>query len=197
MTLAAAVLFAVGITSFRDRRFRTIGGSAVLAVSLLSLLGGGSWDRNAHISRELLAYVQAHPAKRFITDYHTLNEMYVLNQVESIPNVVTTDHIRPSQLLDRKAVRLAAADVGQCDEILVNPLNLARTPHFAEFVRLHAGDLRHKSTPQHRMICLLVPPLRDYSWSVRKPAAQVFECLETDPSRLAYSRSEETSRRSP
>jgi hypothetical protein len=185
-----AVLFATIMATHRHRALRAVTGSAVLAVSLLNLMGSGSWGQNVTISRELLSYAKAHPTMRFVTDYHTLNEMYVLNGVRPVTNVVTTDQVKPSQLLDCRAIRIAAADIRRCDAILLNPLNTARTPEFDELARRHTGRLRHETTPTYRMICDLLPPLRSQAWAVRKPPARVFACRGAADARLTWADSE-------
>ncbi len=158
-------------------------GGVVLAVCVLNLLGSGSWGQNVHISRELLAYAGQHPQRMFVTDYHTLNEMYMVGGLTTLPNVATTDDVRPSKLLDHSARRIPATDLAKCDDILVNPLNLGRTPAFEKHMRGRVGRLRFETPASYRMICDLLPPLRRYPWSVRKPPARVFECLGKDSPR--------------
>ena len=184
LTFALALLFApLVITRLRGWRSPVTGG-AVLAVCVLNLSGSGPWGQNVHISRELLAYVERHPEKRFITDYHTLNEMYVVGGLKTLPNIVTTDDLHASRLLDREAVQIAAGDLVKDDEILVNPLNVARTPHFQKFLQAHTGGLLYETTSTHRMISALFPPLRDHPWSIRKPPARVFACAHFDRLRI-------------
>ena len=96
-----------------------------------------------HVSKELLAYVRGHPQMQFVTDYRTLNEMYVANGVRTIPNVATTNDIKPSRLLDSRTVRLSPDEVGACDAILVNPLNVDRPTTFKSVIRSNGARLRY------------------------------------------------------
>ncbi len=180
-SLAVVLLFAIVVTMSHYQRFSKAAGSAVLAICVLNLLGSGSWDQNTHVSSELLSYVHRHPQMRFVTDYHTLNEMYAANGMKTVPNVATTEDIPRSRLLDRQAALLVADGADQCDAILVNPLNLARTPEFASYVRRHGGRLRFETKPTYRRICLLFPWLSERPWALRKPPAQVFECKSPGP----------------
>lgn len=176
-SLALAVLFASVVTIHPGRRLPRVVGPAVLAACVLNLLGSGTWDQNVHVSKELLAYVRCHPQMNFVTDYHTLNEMYVANGVRTIPNVATTDDVKPSRLLDSRAARLSADEVGACDAILVNPLNVDRTPAFTEVILKHGDRLRYETQPTYRRICWLAPWLRNQPWGLRKPPARVLDCV--------------------
>ena len=148
-------------------------GAAVIGLSVLNLLGGGSWGQGAKVSKELLGYVRRHAERRFVTDYHTLNEMYALNGVALPPNLATTSDVPRSRLLDPSAPRLSQGDLIPGDALLLNPLNVARTPGFAALSEACAGPTLLETEPRYRRICLLVPPLRDLSWSLRSPSARV------------------------
>ena len=179
LTLAVAVLFGATLGArFMFRRpgieflRRRVFGPAVLGICLLNLLGSGSWGQNVKISRELLDYVTANPSKRFLTDYRTLNEMYLLGGVSHLPYVAAGPTNR-SRLLDRDATIAQQPHPLDFDEILINPLNLRRTPAFANFVEINSGELRLETTPAYRPICELFRPLRRFAWAVRKPSARV------------------------
>ena len=148
-------------------------GPLVVTVCLLNLLAGGSWGQNARISRELLDYARAHPGIRFLTDYRTLNEMHILNGVQSLPNVATSGDAARFRILDPGAPFAWPIDLPDYDEILINPLNLEKVPEFAALVESSGGELRFQTTPAYRPICRLVRPLRRFAWAVRKPPAQV------------------------
>jgi hypothetical protein len=180
LTVLTVLAFACMMTTISRQWLRSVAGGGILGACVLNLLASGSWGQNMGISRELSGYARQRAEVRFVTDYHTLNEMYVLNEFAPLRNVVTLDAVRPSQLLDGRAVRVNAGEVGVGDAILVNPLNLTRTPHFAAFVGSHAGIACYESTTGQRLIAALIPPLRGYEWSVRKPPARVYLCANVD-----------------
>ncbi|MCH7703998.1 MAG: hypothetical protein IIB61_02710 [Planctomycetes bacterium] len=168
-----AGMFAVGVAGRRRSWMSMVAGATVIATFMLNLLCGGSWGQNAKISRELLAYTRDHPGRRFVTDYHTLNEMYILNGVESVPNVATIDTIPRSRLLDGSAERVPPSEAAHYGALLINPLNVARTPGFAVFSAEYGGRTVFETEPRYRHICTLLPPLRGLPWAIRKPGARV------------------------
>ena len=180
LTLPVSILLASAVVTTRRRALARLGGTVVLAICLLNLAVSGSWGQSVQISRELLAYAADHPQTRFITDVQTLNEMYVLNGMQLPANVVTTDTCKRSQLLNRGVPRLSEAQLKAGDAILANPLNTARRPDFAAFIGRHAGRKRYETQPAYRMIGSCLPPLRAYPWLLRKPPAQVLDCLGTN-----------------
>jgi hypothetical protein len=173
-TLAVAVFFGLAVARARRPVTASLAGVAVLGIGLLNLAGSGSDGQNVRISRELLAYANQHPGWRFVTDYHTLNEMYLIGGLTTPANVATTNDMIPSQLLDSGARRLAPDEALTCDAILDNPLNRARTPQFEAWLKDSAGALLHQTEPAYRSACEVLPALQRFSWSVRKPAARVF-----------------------
>ena len=172
LVLALTVLFGATMGGRFVLRAR-VPALAVLAICLFNLLGGGSWGQSARISRELLDYAQAHPEKRFLTDYRTVNEMHVLNRVQTLSNVATTGEAARYRLLDPDAPFAWPVDLPNYDEMLINPLNLNKAPPFAKLVESLGGDLRFQTTPAYRPICQLFRPLRRFDWAMRKPPAQV------------------------
>ena len=185
LTLAVALLFGsaiairstLGSAAAEFLRMRVLG-PLVVTVCLANLLCGGSWGQNGRISKELLHYARSRPHTRFLTDYHTLNEMHVLNGVQSLPNVATTGDAARFRMLDREAPFAWPIDLSGYDEILINPLNLRRAPAFAALVESSSGDLLLETATVYRPICRLLPPLRRLAWSVRKPGARAvtFSC---------------------
>ena len=180
LMLAVSILFGSILASARRRLLALIGGVAVLAICPFNLAASGSWGQSVQISRELLAWATSHPQTRFVTDFHTINEMYVLGGMQLPPNVVTLDNDKRSHLIDRDATRISVSKLQPSDCILDNPLNTRRTPSFAAFRQAHADTLQHQSQPTYRMICQVVPYLRHYEWSVRKPPARVLSCVVND-----------------
>ena len=175
---SVAILFACAVVASRRRVVGVGAGLVVLGVCVLNLMGSGSWGQNVETSRELLAYAEAHPQTRFITDVNTLNEMYIINRLRTPANVVTLDDRDPGRIIDPAAfaARVTQADLKAGDEILVNVLNHRRNPDFAAFVAARAGGRHYQTQPVYRTICRLVPPLRAYSWAIRRPAARVCAC---------------------
>ncbi len=175
LILPVAVLTAHAICTRRRPKQVAVAAATVLGICLVNLLGSGSGGQNVQVSRELSAFAAAHPQQRFVTDYHTLNEMWAVNELRLPPNVVALDCTHWSQLLDRSAVRISPNQADQYDGILVNPINAARLPAFAQFVRTHAGAMTFETSPSYRDVCAIIPSLRRYAWSLRKPPAQVYE----------------------
>lgn len=195
LTLAMTLMFGATITAYPALRtyapnfLRTrVLGPFVVMVCLLNLLASGSWGQNARISRELLDYARAHPDTRFLTDYHTLNEMHILNDVQSLPNVATFGDAIRFRILDPGAPFASPNDLSDYDEILINPLNLEKTPAFTKLVESSGGELRFETEPAYRPICRLLPPLRRFTWAVRKPPARVVVfSFHTVPDTIAVS----------
>lgn len=183
MTLAITVLCAWFIVSQPRRWMRLATAAALLGVCIVNLAAGGSWSQSVEVSRELLAYARQRPDQRFVTDYHTLNEMFILSGVESVPNVATIFDDKPVRLLDGHAKRLGGRAAGTRD-VLVNPLNVARTPDFAAFLGGQNRLVVFETQPQSRLICRWIPSLRDKPWAIRKPAAQVLAAPKDQPTRL-------------
>jgi hypothetical protein len=76
------------IRSVCARRGVVLAGIALLlAVHVACLAAGGRWGQTVDVSRELLVYASSHPECGFLTDYQTLNEMYVLNGFRLPENV--------------------------------------------------------------------------------------------------------------
>ena len=183
MTLAIAILCAWLIANQPRRWMRLATAAALLGVCVVNLAAGGSWSQSVEVSRELLAYARQRPDQRFVTDYHTLNEMFILSGVESVPNVATIFDDQPVRLLDGHAKRLGGRAAGTRD-VLVNPLNVARTPDFAAFLGGQNRLVVFETQPQSRLICRWIPSLRDKPWAIRKPAAQVLAGDQDPPVRL-------------
>ena len=180
LTLALTLMFGASIaarpalrTYAADFLRVRVLGPFVVMVCLLNLLASGSWGQNARISRELLDYTRAHLGTRFLTDYRTLNEMHVLNHVQTLPNVATTGKAARYRILDPRAPFAWPIDLKDYDEILINPLNLEKNPAFAALAESSGGELRFETTPAYRPICRLLRPLRRFAWAVRKPPARV------------------------
>ena len=178
LLFSVAILFACAVVASRRRPVGVGVGLAVLGVCVLNLMGSGPWGQNVEISRELLAYAKAHPQTRFVTDVNTLNEMYIINRLRTPANVVALDERDAGRIIDPAAfaARVTQADLKPSDEILVNVLNHRRNPDFGVFVAARAGGTHYQTQPVYRTICRLVPPLRAYSWAIRRPAARVCEC---------------------
>ncbi len=172
LTLPMTVLFAAAVARARHRRAAIAGGVAVIAVCAVNLAASGSWGQSAVISGELLEYARHHPQLRFVTDFRTLNEMYVLNGMKQPGNVVAAA-CRRSELLDPALPRIRRAEMRPDDHLLENPLNTERVPPFAALVNAHGGELEYGSQTSHRLICRLIPPLQRFDWSVRKPPGRV------------------------
>jgi hypothetical protein len=185
LAVAVAVLFATVLVEEHRRRLATVLGGGIIGLCVFNLLAGGPWGQNVTISQELLTYARNHPEKRFVTDYHTHNEMYIIGGVKTLPNVAVFHEGSASQLLDRDVVRVCESEVDAYDEILANPLNVVRTCAFAAFLEESAGQQRYATRPAYRRICLLVPPLRDYPWALRKPPALVYACVPSDRKHIA------------
>jgi len=178
LLFSVAILFACAVVASRRRLVGVGVGLAVLGVCVLNLMGSGPWGQNVEISRELLAYAKAHPQTRFVTDVNTLNEMYIINRLRTPANVVALDDRDAGRIIDPAAfaARVTQADLKPSDQILVNVLNHGRNPDFGVFVAARAGGTHYQTQPVYRTICRLVPPLRAYSWAIRRPAARVCAC---------------------
>ena len=149
----------------------------MIGVCAANLLGSGTWGQNVKISRELLQYAAQHSSDRFLTDYRTLNEMYMLNGMASPPNVASTNYGNHFRLIDREARRAAERNASRFDGVLLNSLNLERASNFHELLAAHCGELLYETPPIYRAICMLAPPLRRLAWAVRKPPAQVYRLV--------------------
>ena len=189
LTLALAVLFAVVVASRRHWWASTTGASCVVAICVANLMSSGTWGQNASVSAELLSYVHAHPHTRFLADYRTANELYILNGVQPVEGVAVLADGHTSRLLEpatRVVQPAAAAEL--VDEILVNTLNVKSSPEFAAFLDRRGGDVTFKTRPKYRAIAILFRPLMDHSWAVRKPPAIVRACRALSGDRVAVSR---------
>jgi len=156
----------------------TMSTAAGLVLSnVLVLAASGSWGQSVEISRELLDYVRDHPDQSFVADDRTLTEMYVLHTFEMPPNIYRISTAsRPAfgraSVVDSEM--LAAAEV----LVLENPLNTAREPGFAAFLKTHSGRLQYESDARCRMICRVVPPLQQYAFALRKPPGRVLSSVQ-------------------
>ena len=182
-TLAIAILCAWLIASQPRRWTRLATAAALLGVCIANLSASGSWSQSVEVSRELLAYARQRTDRSFVTDYHTLNEMFILSGVESVPHVATIFDDKPVRLLDGHAKRLGEHEAAERD-VLVNPLNVARTPQFAAFLQKQDRRVLFETQPQSRLICRWIPALRAQPWATRKPAAQVLAGIKDQPTRL-------------
>jgi len=188
LTPAVAVLFAVLIGTRRSWWLSSTAISCVFAICVLNLMGGGPWGQNVRVSEELLAYVEAHPNKRYLADYRTLNEMYVLNGVRHVDNVVGIEDGHGSRMLDRSTALLdedvAATSI---DGVLVNVLNLPHAAPFERFLGQYGGDVVYHTNAGLRRICYLVPALREHRWALRKPPAIVRACRTSNGGQVTVS----------
>jgi hypothetical protein len=173
LVMPSAVLFAVVMVEARHRRLVRSLGIVSLLVCAALLNTGGVWGQNIKISRELLAYVLQHPEQHFVADVHTMNEIYVLNGLKTPPNVAGTSDAGRTHFIDSDARRILSLDVGSCDAILINPLNVERRPSFAALIQSHLGPVLYETTTTLRPLCRLVPRLAHSPWAVCKPAARV------------------------
>lgn len=173
LVLPVAVLFATLMVEARHRSLLQPVGVVSILACLTILNAGGSWGRSVQISRELLAYVQTHPHQQFVADVHTMNEIYVLNGLKTPPNLFGTSDAVKAHFIDADVRRMLTPEVGTCDAILINPLNVERRPSFDALIRSHLGPIQHETPCQLRPICRLLPSLATSSWAVRKPAARV------------------------
>ncbi len=185
LTLALSALFAVLIATRRNWWVPTTVVSVVITICVANLMGSGPWGQNARISEELLEYVRSNPQTRFLADYRTANELYILNGVRSVKNVVVLDDGHRSRLLDKSSVWVdfAVADE-RVDEILVNKLNMGKSPEFVSFVERSGGAVTFQTLPQYRTVAMFIRPLMDHPWAVRKPPAIVRECRDNGTSRV-------------
>jgi len=182
LTLALGVLFAVLVGARRRAWPTTALVSCVLAVCVLNLMGSGRWGQNVRVSQELLAYAGRHPDQTFVTDYRTLNELYVLNGVRRAMNVVGLSDDHTSRLLDATQPLVTDGEaVRTVDGILINALNQRHTRAVRAFVDRFAGPVMYETAPAYRRICMLIPPLREHPWSLRKPPAVVRTCRREPP----------------
>jgi hypothetical protein len=171
--MPVALVFAAVMVEARASRLIQAGGVAAIAACLLLLTLTGSWGQNVHISQELLQYALQHPEQRFITDVHTANEIYVLNGLHTPSNVAGTMDFGRSHYLDKAVALVPDITARSGDAVLINPLNVDRTPSFAAMANPHLGCIEHQTTAGYRKICEWIPPLREKPWSVRKPPARV------------------------
>jgi len=99
--------------------------------------------------------------------------MYVLNGLRTPANVLATPHARLRRRMDPGVTCMPAQGPWPADAILVNPLNLLRSPSEQQDFRARAGDRLHRTAVAWRPICRWIPALRDPAWAVRKPPAEV------------------------
>lgn len=170
---ALAIAFAAVVMQVRSRRLRYAMALGVPGIGLLLLSLSGSWGQNMITSRELADYARRHPERRFVADLHTLNEIYVINGFETPRNLWGTMDTASEHFMDPQIRRLAALDASNCDAILVNPLNVARTPSFAAILDARAGAVCYETERAYRPICRVIPWLERLDWSLRRPGARV------------------------
>jgi hypothetical protein len=173
LAMPAALLFAVVMVEGRQKRLVRAGGVAAITACLLLLTLTGSWGQNVNVSRELLRYALQHPHRQFVTDVHTANEIYVLNGLRTPDNIGGTMDFGRSHYLDKTVALMPDIAIPDCAAVLINPLNVDRTPSFAALTVPHLGSVEHQTAAGYRKICEWIPPLREKSWSVRKPPARV------------------------
>lgn len=180
LAMPVAVLFGVLLAESKDRRLARLCGGATLASCLVMLVFVGNWGQSVRISGELLAYVLRHPERRFVTDVHTANEIYVLNGLNTPPNLAATSDFGRSHYLDKRIRLIPDPASGDCDAVLLNPLNAERTPSFVLLVESELGATEHATATSYRGVCGWIPGLRDRAWAVRKPGARVHAVLRSD-----------------
>jgi hypothetical protein len=144
---------------------------AALALPMpLLLVSSGPWGQNVEITRELMAYADAHPDQTFATDPYTYDEMFILDGCEP-PKNVTLLRGYPDNEYDKPAERL---DPNRPDlQVLFNPLNMGRV-RTADFERLIDKLRKREIAPQaYRLIAYVLPQtVRDsHAWFVRRPPA--------------------------
>ncbi len=174
LVFPVCLLFAATVTDLiRRPAAARAAGVAVLVSCLAASLASGSWGQNVEISRELLACAQRHPELRFVTDLYTINEMYVLNGLRTPANMQVTRHALRRRRMDSGVACVPAQGPWPADAILVNPLNLARSPAEEQEFRARAGAVLYRGREARRPICSWMPLFRDADWSVRRPPAEV------------------------
>ncbi|MBI4580966.1 MAG: hypothetical protein HY718_14765 [Planctomycetes bacterium] len=104
-----------------------------------------------------------------------MNEIYVLNGLKTPPNMAGTADFGQSHYLDPLARRAKVLTPATCDAVLINPLNVERTPSFAGLVAGRLGPQQYATVPEYRPICRFAPLLRSLPWAVRRPAARVHQ----------------------
>jgi len=103
LTLPICVLTPNLIRCVSVRRGVVLAGIAfLLAVHVACFIAGGRWGQTVDVSRELLVYARSHPDRWFLTDYQTLNEMYVLDGFRLPENVSCPNGPELAQLLINK-----------------------------------------------------------------------------------------------
>jgi hypothetical protein len=176
LVMPVAVLLAVVLAETKGRYLASLCGLATVTACVFLLALAGSWGQNVRISRELLEYVRLHPDQRFFTDIHTANEMYVLNRLETLPNLIAGAEYGRSNYLDKRIQLVHGRPGARCDAVLINPLNSQRTPDFEALVTSCLGPIQYETRSGYRTICEWIPPFRVKDWAVRKPPARV-HCL--------------------
>jgi hypothetical protein len=173
LAMPACVLAARMVRHVRRRRAWA---AVLLAPGPLLLLASGSWGQNVEISRELMAYAQAHPERAFATDAYTYDEMLILSDLAPPPNVT---------VLPGDAPEFGHPPAGPPEnaELLVNALQLGR-PKAARLERLLAAAERAPiSAPTWRTFAYLLPErMRAAHPSLmRRPPAEVAHVASPRP----------------
>ena len=162
--------------SLGQARRWALAAAGVIACGVLLLAGSGSWGQNAHLSRELLAWMTEHPGQRCVTDFHTANEMYILAGVRPVPNLAVSDEAKPSWLIDPGVPRISL-EAESWDAALENPLNADREgAAFASRLDRVSDSLRllDQTRPAYRLLTTILPVLRCREWAIRKPPAYIW-----------------------
>ncbi|REJ68736.1 MAG: hypothetical protein DWQ31_07130 [Planctomycetota bacterium] len=149
---------------------------AILLFTLVALVGcaaaGGRWGQNVDVSRELLAYAQAHPEKTFLTDVNTMNQMYVWGGFQLPENVICLngEPVEKHLLINKEPEDTPRYEFPrqEYDAVLLNLEGFVERKPFANFQEVRqslTGEREVIVPPRYRLVFLpwlLVAEPRDF-----------------------------------
>jgi hypothetical protein len=161
LVFGLCALLPLTLEYFFERR-KALGQGLLVLLLLLytaALALGGSWGRQVDCSKLLLRYAQHHPQERFLTDVHTLNEMYCQNGFQIPPNVVVLDSPtqRKNLLINKEPEGHRAISFSNPEKVDGILINLSRTEspaedEFTSFLERHRGEVVYRIPPRLRLI---------------------------------------------
>lgn len=172
--MPAAVLLAFGRNTARCVLV------AMAGIYFLALASGGRWGQTVESARVLLAYADARPTRTFLTDVHTMNEMYLVNGFRLPRNVFCRngDAVSRHLLINKGPVGTPVFSFNEVepDAILLNTEGDSQIPfeaEFAAYVKQHPGQRDVVMPMKRKWLLAHIPVLRDHPAAVRSLGAQV------------------------
>jgi hypothetical protein len=189
LTLMISVLLPLCLGYLFERRPRSklymLGSiGSVVALNLALCAAAGHWGQDVRVSASMLRYALNHPAKTFLTDVPTMNQMYVINGFRLPPNVicrngpaVQNDLLANKEPADSRLPRVTFPEA-KLDGILLNLEHIATgfggDQAFADYLKTHQGAQERVAPVRYRILLL---PVRRFvagkSFAIRSEGGEV------------------------